>query len=199
MKKQLPLILFIISMSTGYGQLEISTDVYSRYVWRGTDFGNAASIQPSMEYSLGALSVGVWGAWAINGAAGGNESDLYISSGVGPVSVTLTDYFFPAYSGNDGFLGLKNHIIEASASVEVVSVNVLAAYNLSGDDENSSYVELSYQFMAVGVGNGFYTVSDDPDWGVVNIMASASKGIYSFSYIINPEQETSFLVVGVSL
>ena len=50
-------------------------DVVSRYVWRGTDFGNAVSVRPGMSYSTGSVEGGAWSSWAINGG-GANENDL---------------------------------------------------------------------------------------------------------------------------
>ena len=35
-------------------------DMVSRYVWRGTDFGNAVSVQPGMSYSTVSVEVGAW-------------------------------------------------------------------------------------------------------------------------------------------
>ena len=39
-------------------KLSASIDIASRYVWRGTDFGNSPSIQPGIIYTSGALSLG---------------------------------------------------------------------------------------------------------------------------------------------
>jgi hypothetical protein len=60
-------------------------------------------------------------------------------------------------------------------------------------------VELSYAMLTLGMGNGFYTVKDDPDFNLVSVALSATRDIYTVSYILNPEQKTSFLVFGFSL
>ncbi|NQV42903.1 MAG: hypothetical protein HQ506_11170 [Candidatus Marinimicrobia bacterium] len=193
------LIISLALSSLALGQASIGVDVFNRYVWRGTDFGNSASVQPSMEYAFGAVTVGAWGAWSTSGAPGGNENDLYLSTSVGPVGLTVTDYFFPAYAGSDDIFTLDNHVIELSAGMDLGPVATLVAYNVSGDDDNSAYVELGYGPVTLGMGNGFYTLSDDPDFGVVSLGISTSRDIYSVSYILNPEQETSFLVFGISL
>ena len=209
--------LLVLSML--YGEITIGADVVSRYVWRGTDFGNAAAVQPGIETVVGPVTVGAWGSWALNGAADGNECDLYASTTVGPVDLTLTDYFFPAYTGDSTYTGDgifkysgddATHTFELSASTDVGPVSLLAAAYVSGDtylgsddadiDRNSLYLEVGYGAFSVGLGNGDYTADDGYDegsFGVVSIGVSASRDNFSASYIINPDQETSFLVFGV--
>ena len=190
-------LLLILSMLNG--EVTIGADVVSRYVWRGTDFGNAAAVQPSIETTIGPVALGAWGSWSISPGpadASGNECDLYASTTVGPVGLTLTDYFFPAYAGTDSLLNVDIHVFELSAGADVGPVSVLAAANVSGDDDNSTYLELTYAAFSLGLGNGEY--STDGDFSPVNIGVSASRDNFSASYIINPDQETSFLVFGVN-
>ncbi len=118
MKKFTVLLFLMAFISIAYGEVSVGVDVFNRYVWRGTDYGNSASVQPTLEYSSGVFTVGAWGAWSTTGAPGGNENDLYISTHVGPVALTVTDYFFPSYAGGDDILSLGNHIIELSAGME---------------------------------------------------------------------------------
>lgn len=177
-------------------ETNIGADLVSRYVWRGTDYGNAAAVQPSIEYSMNGFTFGAWGSWALNGAAGGNENDLYASTTLGPVGLTLTDYFFPEFTGTDSLLNLDKHIIEASAFWDVGPVTVMAASNLSGDDDNSTYLELGYGPLSLGLGNGFY--STDGKFVPVSVGVSAGRDNLSVSFILNPDQETSFLVFGYS-
>ena len=191
--------LLVLSML--YGEVTIGADVVSRYVWRGTDYGNAASVQPSIETAIGPVTVGIWGSFPLTDAIGtsataGNECDLYVSTTVGPVGLTLTDYFFPAYAGIDSLLNLDIHVFELSAGADVGPVSVLAAANVSGDDDNSTYLELTYGAFSLGLGNGAY--STDGEFAPVSLGISASRDNFSASYIINPDQETSFLVFGVN-
>ena len=190
-------LLLILSMLNG--EVTIGIDVVSRYVWRGTDFGNAAAVQPSIETTIGPVALGAWGSWSISPGpadASGNECDLYASTTVGPVGLTLTDYFFPAYSGTDSLLNVDIHVFELSAGADVGPVSVLAAANVSGDDDNSTYLELTYGAFSLGLGNGAY--STDGEFAPVSLGISASRDTFSASYIINPDQETSFLVFGVN-
>ena len=190
-------------------EIGIGADVVSRYVWRGTDFGNAVSVQPGIAFSREALEIGAWSSWAISGS-GGAENDLYISYAAGPVTVTVTDYFFPPgdffkYSDEDGI-----HILEASAAADLGMASVMAAFNFLGDADDSFWVEASIPLAAlsgdvevgltVGVGNGIYTTegSAEGDPGVASVSLDVSDGDYFASYILNPDAETTFLVFGRS-
>ena len=76
-------------------------DIMSRYIWRGRDYGNSASIQPTLEYSISNFTIGTWGAFSIN-ADVYQEHDIYISySFMDMFSVGITDYFFPEFHVDD--------------------------------------------------------------------------------------------------
>tara|TARA_Y100000031_G_scaffold51637_1_gene59253 strand:+ start:6437 stop:7129 length:693 start_codon:yes stop_codon:yes gene_type:complete len=192
-------VVVALNLSAVAAQVSFGADIVSRYIWRGTDYGNAAAVQPTIETSLGPVSIGAWGSWSISPGpldASGNECDLYASTTVGPVGLTLTDYFFPSYAGADSLFNLDKHIFEVSAGMDVGTVSVLTAANVSGDDDNSIYLELTYGALSLGLGNGAY--STDGEFAPVSIGVSASRDNFSASYIINPDQQTSFLVFGVS-
>ncbi len=210
MKKRITLLtlnLILLVSAASYAQFGLGADVYSRYVWRGTDFGNAVSVQPSLNYTVGGLEIGVWASYPIdNGSVGANENDLYITYSIGNLGLTVTDYYFPEagdvfnYTSDDAI-----HFLEGSVSYSLGSVGLLAGYFFSGDEDNSAYAELSWGFyekedvsasLIVGAGNGMYVVEDD--FNVVNVGLSVSKGAMSASYIINPDSETNFLVFGYS-
>ena len=78
--KNLFTFLFItfISVFNTFGQ-EISADVVSRYVWRGTQFGDSGHIQPALILSAGDFEIGAWGSFALSGNDEWSELDLYIS------------------------------------------------------------------------------------------------------------------------
>ena len=193
------ILVCIISLSALMAETTIGADVVSRFVWRGTDYGNAAAVQPGIETAVGPITVGAWGSWSISPGpsdASGNECDLYASTTVGPVGFTLTDYFFPSYTGADSLFNMDKHVIELSAGLDISSISILVASNLSGDDDNSTYLELTYGAFSLGLGNGFY--STDGEFAPVSIGVSASRDNFFASYIINPDQDTSFLVFGVS-
>ena len=79
MKSLMVSIIFIILiLSTLYSDTSIGADLVSRYVWRGTDFGNAAAVQPAIETTIGPVSVGAWGSWALNGAAEASSGMYFV-------------------------------------------------------------------------------------------------------------------------
>ena len=199
--------LLILSMLNG--EVTVGADVVSRYVWRGSDYGNAAAVQPGIETTVGPVTLGAWGSYSLSPGffssdttydASGSECDLYASFSAGPIGITITDYFFPAGVEGDNLFSLSGddatHIFELSAGADVGPVSVLAAANVSGDDDNSTYLELTYGAFSLGLGNGTY--STDGEFAPVSIGVSASRDNFSASYIINPNQETSFLVFGVN-
>ncbi|MDE2704074.1 MAG: hypothetical protein OXI35_03335 [Gemmatimonadota bacterium] len=206
------LTLATVPADAGVG---FGADVVNRYVWRGTDFGNAVSVQPGMSISSGNIEVGAWSSWAISGGEA-NENDLYVSFSSGPVGITLTDYYFPtqdfdevktddaffSYSDEDGVHWLE---ISASLAPDGVPLSALVAYNVSGDADDSFWAEATYDLgemeetavsVTAGFGNGAYTTDADP--ALVSVGLNMSKGDYFASYILNPDRETTFLVFGRS-
>lgn len=201
------LTLAAVPADAGVG---FGADVVNRYVWRGTDFGNAVSIQPGMSISHGNIEVGAWASWAITGG-GANENDLYASFSSGPIGITLTDYYFPGLTDDDSFFSYSNddavHILEVSASLapDGMPLSALVAYYFSGDPDDSFWVEATYDLgemegtavsVTAGFGNGVYTTDTDP--ALASVGLSMSKGDYFASYILNPDKESSFLVFGRS-
>lgn len=218
------LALAAVPADAGVG---FGADVVNRYVWRGTDFGNAVSVQPGMSISHGNIEIGAWSSWAITDG-GANENDLYASFSSGPIGITLTDYYFPGLTEDDSFFSYNNyskeelekdeeksnpHILEISASLALdgMPLSALVAYNFFGDPDNSFWVEATYDLgemeetavsVTAGFGNGVYTHEGDEDsedtTALVSVGLNMSKGDYFASYILNPNRESSFLVFGRS-
>jgi hypothetical protein len=191
-------------------EIGLGADVVSRYIFRGTDFGNAVTVQPGISYSTGSVEIGAWSSWAITDG-GANENDIYVSFSAGPVGITVTDYYFPGLTADDQFFSFSDgdgvHILEASASLslENMPISLLAAFNFSGDADDSFWVEATYDLgeidetavsITAGAGNGLYTTDTDPN--LVALGVNVSKGDYFASYILNPDKESTFLVFGRS-
>ncbi|MBN1782206.1 hypothetical protein JW948_13825 [bacterium] len=204
----LTMILGLVFAGNVRAQFGLGADVVSRYVWRGTDFGNSASVQPALSYTAGSLEIGAWGSFALTDG-GANENDLYMTYSVGNFGITLTDYYFPVpgqmeafnYADADGF-----HWLEASASFAAGDFSVLVGMFFSGDPDNSMYVELGYGFyekddvsasLTVAAGNGVYLYESE-DLNLVNVGLAVAGGPVTVSYIVNPQAETNFLVFGYS-
>ncbi len=204
MKKTiLTTITTVLFSSLGYGQSSIGLDVYNRYVWRGTDFGNAAALQPYLEFTKGKFTLGAWSSWAVNSGSA-NENDIYVSANLGSFSLTVTDYFFPTYSGEDKLFDYSeksgSHFVEASLGTSLGPVGLTAGYFFI-DPDKSTYLEASYGPITIGAGNGMYTLEEEGEkdsFQVVNVGLTASRDQFTATYVINPQQETSFLVFGVS-
>ena len=190
--------IFLVSFALSK-EITIGADVVSRYVWRGTDYGNAAAVQPTIEGQIGPISLGAWGSWSISPGpkdVSGNECDLYASTSFGPLNFILTDYFFPTYSGKDALFDSDRHVLELGIGTDAGPISLFAASNISGDDDNSAYVEINYEMFSIGFGNGSYT--NKGEFAPVSIGISGTRDNYFASYIINPDQETSFLVFGIN-
>jgi hypothetical protein len=78
-------------------KLNIGADVMSRYVWRGSDFGQSPSIQPTLSLSIENFEIGSWGAIATNGLY--TEVDLYAKYTLKWFTIAVTDYYIPSLNG----------------------------------------------------------------------------------------------------
>jgi hypothetical protein len=66
----LTLTIMMLFALSAYSQVSFGADVVSRYVWRGTDFGNSASVQPTLGFSFGNFEIGALGSYALTAGAG---------------------------------------------------------------------------------------------------------------------------------
>ena len=209
-KFSLLILIALMSTNISYSQ-DFGADLVSSYVWRGTQFGSGAHIQPYMDLGSGNLTGGVWGSFPTSAKGGGNELDLWVSYDFGPLALTVTNYTFPveggAYLEGEGLF--KSDYTEVAASTSLGGVDLSAGYFT---ELEALYVELGFSTGAVDIAVGY---ADDmaAAWyagggsGLVNMSFSGSKDIQitdSFalpvfgSFIVNPEAETAFLVFGVS-
>lgn len=210
MKRTFPglVALFLLAfVPVAHGQaVSVGADLMSRYIWRGYDFGESFSIQPTLAFSAGSFAVGSWAAYSISAdGSGANEHDLYASYTLGPVSVGVTDYYFPApggaaffnydaYSnGPDGDFGTDDdvsggHWIEPFVSYsgpEAFPVSLYAAAFVHNDPDHSVYLQADYPFEIDGVALGLTLGAvpmESAFYGttgpaVVNLGLSATKSV----------------------
>ena len=174
------LLLAATSVSPPLAQAQsfsVGADLMSRYVWRGFDFGESFSIQPTLEFSQDAFTIGTWASYSISAdGSGANEHDLYVSVAAGPVSFGLTDYYFPSgFVGVNGdgsfgvgageapFFDLESHVFEPFVSFESGGLSLYGAVLLNsefgddfgdgsrdGDADFAPYVEAGYGFEVGG-------------------------------------------------
>ncbi|MFW5805659.1 MAG: TorF family putative porin [Bacteroidales bacterium] len=175
------------AQETQKNPFDLSMDVMSRYVWRGTDFGGSPSMQPGFSYTKSGFMVGTWGAYTMNSAVA-QELDLYLSYTFldDMISIGFTDYFFPnELAGNDHYFDYREnhtgHVFEATlafAGTEKIPLGVLVATNVYGADAKrlnedgsvagnqfSTYAELSYSFPFIDLFAGMNLTKPNADLG----------------------------------
>ena len=203
-------IVALLSPNISYSQ-DFGADLVSSYVWRGTQFGSGAHIQPYMDLGSGNLTGGVWGSFPTSAKGGGNELDLWVSYDFGPLALTVTNYTFPNEGGvyADGEGLFNGDYTELAASTSIMGVDLSAGYFI---EVEALYVELGFSTGAVDIALGYGDDQADGFYagggsGLVNMSFSGSKDIqisdnYALpvfgSFILNPEAETAFLVFGIS-
>ncbi len=203
-------LLTIEAQETEKGCFDISADLVSRYVWRGVEFGNSPTIQPSLTYSIGGFSVGAWGNYSFNTNSRGTELDLFAGYEFDfGLSVLVTDYYFPIelsqFIGQTDletgeFIGImtderigdyfdykNSHYFELGVGQSIGNFSLSANYFFTNRMNNDLYFEAGYDFkhcsLFVGGGNESYT--EDGKFDLVNVGVSTSKEVKvteSFSF-----------------
>lgn len=214
-RKIVPLILLmsVFPAANALAQISLGVDIANRYVWRGFDFGDSPSIQPELSYTSGGFEIGVWGAFATNGDPGGTEISPWVSysfdTDAGSFSIIATDYTFPGLGGSWALDG-DTHAIELGLGYEG-AFNFFAGVFVYGDDDNSIYLELGYDFESIGVFFGF-TPTESAEYGtdgfgILNVGLSYDYDLkitddfalgLSSAFVLNPSQEALHLVFAIS-
>ena len=188
----------------------LGADVYTNYVWRGTKLGTGPSVQPSVAFVSGGLTIGVWGAFD---AAGYTEADPYISySFPFGLSLGLADYYYPGLEVFDLSKATGSHALEINTGFEKGGFSLSANYiiNEAGGAASAGgdmYFQAGYSFqnveLFVGAGDGWHT--SDGEFNFCNIGIGTARELKlteSFSIpvngqvILNPDTEQFMLVVG---
>jgi len=162
MKKNILVVaIILLSNFSSFAQLKFGSDLYSRYLWRGLDFGDAPAFQPSLSYTIGGLTFGAWASYAFptNGTTY-SENDFYASytfatQSMGSFSALYTDYYIPSAGIPFGFYKPDNgnaaaHTLEGGLSytgVEEFPISLAFYTNISNDPDNSTYIQVSYPFI----------------------------------------------------
>lgn len=203
-------LMAFLSTNISYSQ-DFGADLVSSYVWRGTQFGSGAHVQPYMTLGYENFEAGLWGSFPTTANGGGNELDAYVSYDFGPLALTLTNYTFPLDGGvySDGESFFDGDYTEISGTTSILGIDLLAGYFT---DLEALYIELGFAAGPVDVAIG-YGEDQGEAWyaaggnGIVNMSFSGSREIQisdSFalpvfgSFIINPEADSAFLVFGIS-
>lgn len=217
-------VLFLLPAAEA--QVSVGADILSRYIWRGVDYGNSPSFQPALTLKVGNFELGTWGAYSFAGTGTPfAEHDLWASFDIptpaGTFSALYTDYYYPSaglkYFNFDGE-GTGAHTLEvgiAYAAPESFPLTIKTYFNVHNDPDRSAYIELSYPVALQSVELNFFlgASAGRSAWygtkvaAIINVGLTASKSVTvteSFSlpvfasFIVNPDLEQSYLVVGMS-
>jgi len=193
----------------------IGVDMVSAYVWRGIKY-TGPSIQPTVEYSIGGFTAGVWGSFDLNNVF--NEVDTYVSYGLDfGLSLGLTDYYYQGSNAFDFADTTGSHALEANLNYTLKGFSASANYVINdthsgdaGSKGGDMYFQLGYSFkyfdLFAGAGDGWHT--EDGDFQVSNIGIGVTQDIKitdKFSLpifaqiVVNPDREEYDLIVGISL
>lgn len=214
MKKFFTLLVMVAVSCSAFAinlddNVSVTAGLYSRYVWRGSDFGNAPVIQPGIDYSTDNFSIGAWGSYSLSANTGGTEADLYASYTFGDLfTLSFTDYFFPDESSSIGtYFDYDTHSLEFGGSFALGDVT-LSGYYLANQNDDL-YFEASYSkgwFGAfVGAGDNSYTA--EGDFNLCNVGISASKDCeitdklaipVTAQLVLNPDKEQIHFVFGIN-
>ncbi len=221
------LFIFLLTINS-HAQISVGADIYSRYIWRGVDYGNSPSFQPYISYGIAGLKVGAWGSYSFATSTGSvySENDLWASysysSNAGTFSAIFTDYYFPytnlKYFDYDGS-GKGAHTLETGISYsgdDKLPIKFSAYYNFHNDVDNAIYLQLDLLF-SVSTFNFDLFAGASPKkcawygtdkFEFINVGLIVTKQIeitdkfsipFNISYIINPNIEVSYLIFGISI
>ncbi|WP_455587185.1 hypothetical protein [Bacteroides sp.] len=205
-----------------YTSLELNT----KYVWRGTPFGDAPTIFPSIGLQYKNIAFSATGGYAFNGSH--SEVDLFFTYNISDFTFGLGDYFFPIENETrNQYLNYKSketpHTIEAyiTYNSRKLPIWITASTYVYGNDRDkngnnyySSYVEFGYYWklsennklsLILGLTpmEGFYS----DKFNIVNtavkydsvVLLGKYKIPISGSFILNPNTEKVFLSLSVYL
>lgn len=177
LKAQDEKVLDEIEAEKGFNQASVNlgADVMSRYVWRGTDYGNSPAIQPNLSFSWKGLNIGAWGTYAFSShdirlndstminAGSYAETDLYISYTYQWFTLMLFDFFtVNGLNPNEGnrYFNYQNattgHTLEGSLTFEGPDnfpLQVIASTLFYGADKNQD----STGVYGLGTNNNYST------------------------------------------
>lgn len=209
-------------------RIEVGADFVSTYVWRGM-YQSGVSIQPVLALNLQGFRLEAWGSTDFGDS---KEIDLTASYTFGEsgLSLQVSDMWWPGQGTGRYFqygAGKTDHNIEAGVLYELPCEALPLAFSWytffygadrdeSGQQEYSSYLEISYPFtvkqvdleLAVGAVPFRSTLYETRGFSVTNLSLTASKSLpitdhFSLPLFVqaswNPRLEDAHLVAGFTL
>ncbi len=146
-------------------EINAGVDLFSRYVWRGTDFGDSPSIQPFVSFSFGNFEIGSWSAVSTTNCF--KEFDLYAKASFSDFYAIVTDYYIPQLDG--------------------MPLSPDGRYFVYGDTSTSHTFEASLGYKSPGkypfwIQANMFFYGNDKRWGY-NTQKDAEQETYYSSYI----------------
>jgi len=137
-------------------EFSVAGEVASRYVWRGLSLSSSLNIQPYASVTIGALDLGLWSSWGMEGY---QEIDWSIGYSLelprGSLYVAVNDYFVTGdgisfgdywdYGGVEDGEPTGAHTVELMVEYsgpEEFPIRALLAKNFYGDPDGSWYGEV---------------------------------------------------------
>jgi hypothetical protein len=184
----------IVDFTTG-------VDIYSRYLWRGFQNGNAPAFQPTFKMTIKNFQLGAWGsvqASDLGGVSSVPETDLFATYTLPKgFSITFNDYFvspnefsvgnYSDYSKNS-YHQIEGYLTWAGPEKFPLTINVgYSFYGASfdttaaaiGNMKGSIFTELDYAIknltIVVAGGNKYYTQKED--YNLVNVGFKIVKNV----------------------
>lgn len=200
MKKLFVLVAFMISVLTASAQggdnklpFSGSVELTTKYLWRGQEYGESPTFFPTLNYSIGGLSIYAIGAYTFDNSW--READLGISYTAGDFTLEVVDYFYPTVVGSsDKYFNFDNkdtgHVLEGVITYAPSSLPITALFSTffygadkkeNGNQAWSTYAEFGYHY-------------DFSETNVLSVSlgASLNKSLYN-------NYETSFSIVNVAV
>src|SRR3989339_341013 len=117
MKKLYIAIIILTASITSFAQIKVGADIYSRYLWRGIDFGDAPAFQPNLSNDP--------------------DNSTYIQVGY-PVAVSEATVTFAA-----GFVPSKSayYLVDKG---NIINLSITASKTISVTDKFSFPINVSY-------------------------------------------------------
>lgn len=193
--------------------------LYSRYVWRGVQFGNGPSVQAQVSYANDGFMAACYVSKSMNGSAMGypNTSNVMIGYQYNGISLFVDDYYFYDEDNIDRYFDWSDttlHYIEARLRYDHVRFYGMGSYNVyAGNGANKApYVEAGYKVPEKGLTFFAGYVFDRSDLnfsttaGMTNVGMSKQKEVkfsdkfslpLSATLMVNPNYKNVVDVLGV--
>lgn len=177
-------VVAVDTVRTDSGRVDLNLSLFSRYVWRGVQFGTGPSVQAQIAYLNGGFTAACYVAKSTYGGSTGypNTSNIMVGYRYRSVSLFVDDYFFYDEDNLDRYLDWSDttlHYTEARIRYDGSRCYALATYNVyaAKTANKGLYIEGGYRFPdhAISLFAGY--VFDDSDLNFATSAGMTNIGI----------------------